>query len=737
LAVLYSLALFVSAALLFVLQPMVGKSLLPLLGSTPQVWSTTVLFFQAVLLAGYAFSHFTSQRLAPRAQAVLQVVLLALALVALPVALSEDARPPDSANPIPWLLGTLLVTAGLPFFALAANSPMIQRWLSATRHRAARDPYFLFAASNGGSLLGLLAYPLAVEPLLTLDGQNDAWAWGYAISAVLVAACALALWLRPGREAKPAEQAVAQPEPERTIEWRDRLRWLALAAVPSSLMLGTTTYLTRDLTPVPLLWVIPLALYLLTFVVAFAPGVNAERVVKVSRLLFAPLAILLAYTLAVGAQSPLWALLVLHLAGMMVAALMCHARLAADRPPPSRLTEFYLWVAAGGVLGGIVNAIVSPLVLPGLIEYPAAIVAACMLRPAPPKKRPDILEFFLRDPRPTKAMDLLVPLLLGSVLAVALQLARPGDGGEISVTAKTALVGLACGLAFNLQRRPIRFGLGLAAVILVANIAVAPGERTLERDRSFFGIYKVVSTEDGRYHELYDGTTVHGLQRVGEGSREPLEYYNPIGPAGQAIDALPRATTERIGVVGLGAGAMACYRPGATTFYEIDPTVVRIARDPDLFTYLRDCPARVVLGDGRQSIEREPAGRMGLLAVDAFNSDAIPVHLLTREALELYLDRVGPSGAVMLHISNRYVRLEPVLAAAAAELGLECRAQLHEPTRDQEKRGIGISRWAVLARSAADLGGLADDPRWHTCKGDGTRVWTDDYSDLLGAMTFG
>jgi hypothetical protein len=716
-AALYSLALFVSAALLFVLEPMVGKSLLPLLGSTPEVWNTTVLFFQAALLAGYAFSHATSARLAPRAQALLQVALLAVAAIALPVTVAADARPPASSNPTPWLVGTLLVTAGLPFFALAANGPMLQRWLAATRHTAGRDPYFLFAASNGGSLIGLLAYPLALEPLLTLRGQSHAWAIGYGVAALLVLACAVALGLRP---ANRVEAPVAR---RRKIGRRDRARWLVLAAVPSSLMLGTTTYLTRDLTPVPLLWVIPLALYLATFILVFAPGVRAERLARVGRLALPPVAILLVYTLAIGSQKPLGLLLALHLIGLTVAALMCHARLAADRPPPSGLTEFYLWVAAGGVLGGVFNAIVAPALLPTLIEYPAAIVAACLLLPRGEKKRPDLLEFFLRDARPTKLMDYVVPLLLGGALAIALELSRPRGGGEPSFAARTAIIGLFCGLSLNLARRPVRFGLGIAAILVAASLALVPGEKTLDRDRSFFGIYKVVAT--GPFHELYDGTTVHGLQRVD--SREPLEYYSPAGPAGQVL----KVRTGRLGVVGLGAGAMSCYRPGATTFFEIDPAVVGIARNPRLFTYLHDCPARVVVGDGRLTLQRE-RGKFDVLAIDAFNSDAIPIHLITREALQLYFQRVRPNGVVLFHISNRYVRLEPVLASLARDLGVQCRARRHVPTNAQQDRGYAISKWAVLTRRQSDFG-----PRWHPCEDDGTRVWTDDYSDLLGSMSFG
>jgi hypothetical protein len=751
LTALYSLALFVSAALLFVLEPMVGKFLLPPLGSTPAVWNTTVLFFQAALLAGYLYSHITSRWLSPRRQAVLQVVLLAAAAVALPIAVPHGVQPPDSSQPTVWLLGLLATTAGLPFFALAANGPMLQRWLSGTRHRAARDPYFLFAASNGGSLVGLVAYPLVVEPSLTLPDQGLGWGWAYAVAAVLVGASAVALWLRPGKaeaaEATAPATAAAPTPPEEPlrpaetapVDWRRRLRWLALAFVPSSLMLGVTTYVTRDLTPFPLLWVLPLALYLLTFVVAFAPGARPERLVVWGRRLVPGLAILVVYTLAIGSQGPLWLLLPLHLAGLAAAGLMCHARLAADRPAPSRLTEFYVWVALGGVLGGVFNAILAPVVFPGLIEYPLAIVAACLLRPAPPTTRPALLEFFLRDPRPTKAMDYVVPVLLGSAVAIALELARP-KSGDLSFDTRSIVVGIACGLALNLSKRPIRLGLGLAAIMLGTALAGAHGERVLDRERSFFGIYEVVSSGNPATHTLYDGTTEHGSQRVGAGRSEQLEYYSRPGPVGQAFAGLPRETTARVGVIGLGAGALACYaQPGERlTFFEIDPVVVRIARDPKLFTYLRDCPAGVVVGDGRRSLVAEPAGRFGLLVVDAFNSDAIPVHLITRQALALYRSRVGERGSVLVHISNRYLKLEPVLGNLARDAGMVCVTQRHKPTAVQRARGYTASRWALLAGAGADLGAVASDPRWHRCADDpAEHVWTDDYSDLLGAIDFG
>lgn len=753
---LYSLALLVSAALLFLLEPMVGKFMLPSLGSTPEVWTTTVLFFQVVLLAGYGYAHVTS-RLAPRRQALLQLGLLALAALVLPIGV-PDARPPDDGNPVPWLLGVLAVTAGPPFLVLAANGPMLQRWLAGTRHRAGRDPYFLFAASNGGSLIGLLAYPLVVERVLTLDGQGELWAAAYGAAALLVLASAVVLWRAepagdPAASPGAASAGAAAPHPAASPHagsphpaasppgaagvpaWRRRLMWLALAAVPSSLMLGTTTYLTRDLSPVPLLWVVPLALYLLTLVVAFAPGADAARLTVWGRRLLPGIAILVAYTLAIGAQQPLFALVGLHLIGLTVAGLLCHARLAADRPGAEHLTEYYLWVALGGALGGAFNALLAPAAFPGLVEYPLALVAACLLRPAPPKKRPDVLEFFLRDERPTRYMDFAAPVLIGAAIAGILLLAREDDG-SVPLEVRGAVIGVALGMIVNSARRPIRFALTLGAILLAAQAGATPGEELLERDRSFFGIYRVVESEDGGLHEIYDGTTLHGSQRVDD--RDPLTYYSRVGPAGQALAGLPREATGRVAAVGLGAGALACHaRPGDEyTYFEIDPVVARIARDPDYFTYLRDCGRpRVVLGDGRRSLARHRGAPFGLIALDAFNSDAIPVHLVTREAIELYLRRTVPRGALLLHLSNRYLDLEPVVGNLARDLGLACRIERHEPTDAQHDRGYTASVWALLARSPAHLGPLARDARWHTCADDpGADTWTDDYSNLLGVV---
>ena len=736
--VLYSLALLVSAALLFLLEPMVGKFVLPLLGSSPEVWPTTVLFFQAALLAGYSFAHVTSRLLAPRRQALLQVGVLALAAVVLPIGV-PDGTPPDSGSPVPWLLLLLATTAGLPFFALAANGPMIQRWLASTRHRAARDPYFLFAASNGGSLLGLLAYPFVLEPLLGLDDQGRAWSVAYALATALVAASAVALWLQPaGRAEKPAPRAAEDGAP---IDWRRRMSWLALAAVPSSLMLGVTSYLTRDISPIPLLWVVPLALYLLTFIVAFSPWTDATRLTAAARMALPVAAVAVAYTLVIQTQGPLVGLLVVHLIGLAVVGLLCHGRLAADRPSPAHLTEFYLWVALGGALGGAFNAVVAPLVFPSVIEYPLAIVAACFLRPRPPLRRPDFLESWSGSPTPTRVMDWIAPLLVGGGVALVLLGARDADG-DVPGEVLAAVASLALLVIMGFTRRPARFAAALAAIFLAGSLAAAPGEELLARDRSFFGVNRVLAREDGRLHSLVSGTTLHGSERVGPGPPEPLSYYSPGGPAAQAFSGLPRRTTARVATVGLGAGSLGCYaRPGTSfTFYEIDTAVVRIARDPRLFTFLRDCEVqpRVVIGDGRQELEKVPRGSLGLVVLDAFNSDAVPLHLISREAVALYLSRTGDSGAALFNLSNRYLDLEPVVAGTAGDLGFSCRIQRHVPSVRERERGYLPSTWALITASPDGLGRVGRDLRWRPCRSDpSARTWTDDYSNPLAVVDWG
>jgi len=735
---LYSATLFLSAALLFLVEPMVGKLLLPVLGGAPAVWITTLLFFQAALLAGYAYGHLAARWLSIRRQTLLHLALLVLAGVALPFGAPGGAPPAGSANPVLWLLGALVVLIGLPFFVVGASGPLLQAWLARTRHRAARDPYFLFAASNAGSILGLLAYPALLEPRLSLHAQERLWAIAYAGLVALVGACALSAWRAREPRAVEAPDAPEQGQPAPPLTGARRARWLALAFVPSSLMLGVTTYITRDLAPVPLLWVLPLGLYLASFVVAFAPGARPARIVALTRIALPGVVILVVYTIAVGSERPLWFLLPLHLTGLAVAALMGHSALAADRPPARHLTEFYLWVALGGVLGGIFNALLAPLVFSSLVEYPLTIVAACLLRPAAPRARPALLEALTGDKRPSRALDFAVPVLFGVAVAFALHTAQ-GAGASPHLEQRTAAIGLAAGLSVNLARRPVRFALAVGALLLAATAVAGQPGRALAHERTFFGIYRVRA--DAGYHELFDGTTLHGLQRMnGAQPPEPVGYYERAGPVGQVFASSPRAdSTRSVGVIGLGTGALACYsRPGERwTFYEIDPAVARIARDQRLFTYLRDCRGRfaVVLGDARRSLAAS-SGRYGTLVLDAFSSDAIPIHLVTREALALYLAHLLPHGRLLFHVSNRYLDLPPVLGRLAASARLACRVE-RASTGEGEHAGrvAGASTWVLMGRRPEDLGRLSSDPRWQACPVPArTRAWSDDYSSVITAL---
>jgi SAM-dependent methyltransferase len=739
---LFSTTLFVSAGLLFWIQPMFGRFLLPTLGSTPQVWIASMLFFQIVLLLGYAYGHVLSARLSPRRQAVVHVALVVVATIVLPVGVPGDARAPETGNPVWWQLGLMAVSIGLPFFALSATAPLIQRWLAQSGHRRAADPYFLYRASNAGSIAGLIAYPVLIEPLLGLQDQGRWWTAGYALLVVLMAACAATV-LRAGAAVDAAgagaDGAVdAPPAGERPVDWRRRARWVALAFVPSSLMLGATTYITRDIAPVPLLWVLPLTAYLLSFIFAFAPRPDPHPLVRAARVAMPVIAVALVYAIVTKAERPLWLLMALHVIALFTVALVAHGALAADRPHASRLTEFYLWVSVGGALGGVFNALLAPVVFKTLVEYPLAIAVACALYPGPAKERPTVLEFFTRSKKPTRVLDWVAPVLIGVGVALALDAVQTTDR-DTSTTARAIVFGLALGIVVNFARRPLRFGAAIGAIFLASSVMSGDRVEVLDRDRSYFGLYRVEKI--GPYHEIIDGTTVHGVERTGPGRPEPLSYYTAAGPIGQLFRAMgddPRRPAARTAIVGLGAGGLACYaRPGEHwTFYEIDPTVARIARDPRLFTYLRDCAGRhdIVLGDGRQSLAAARDERFGLIALDAFTSDAVPVHLITREAIALYLRRLRPDGLLLFNISNRYVELEPVLGNLAADLRLTCRTRTFRATRDQAQRRMDSSKWVVMAPASPTVDRLG----WGACRPDpGARTWTDDYSNVLSTLRWG
>jgi spermidine synthase len=737
--ILFTLTVLTSAALLFLVQPMFARMVLPLLGGSPAVWNTALVFYQVTLLAGYAYAHYASAWLGRRRHTWLHLAIVLLAFASLPIAVPRGWSPPVATSPVPWMLALLAVGIGLPFFVVSTTGPLVQKWFAATPHRAARDPYFLYAAGNAGSMAGLLGYLLLLEPRLTLGQQSTLWTAGYGVLAVLLAACAWAGRRTPNVAAAVAagaagEAGAAGAAPaDRSSEMRRRALWVLLAFVPSSLMLGVTNHIGTDIAAIPLLWVIPLAIYLLSMILVFAsrPPIPHRLMVRALSLVMLPLLVVILSR----AGQPLALVVGLHLLALFVAAMVCHGELAADRPPPDRLTEFYLWMAVGGALGGAFNALLAPVVFRTVVEYPIAIVLACLMTPARASRRSTDAPASSR----ARVMDVVAPAVLGLAVIACIRvpqlLGRP--------LAPAVVVLLIAALVFPLYafaRRPLRFALGVAAVLLANPASLAERSRMLFEDRDFFGVNRVVVDANGRFAELLHGTTLHGVQRIRPlECREPLGYYHRRGPLADVFaDSLPPHAA--VAVAGLGAGGTAAYaRAGERwTFYEIDPMVRRIATDSTLFCFLSDCPAAtgIVLGDARRSLA-DSNDRYDIVLLDAYTSDAIPVHLITREALRVYLEHLRPHGRIVMHVSNRYFDLVPVVARLAADAGLPCRVRTAEAftTRQITEERIVPSTWAVVARATSDLGSVGADPRWHApVVGTHVRVWTDDYSSLLSVL---
>ncbi len=770
---LYITTLFLGAVLLFAVQPMVGRMLLPQLGGSPAVWNTCLVFFQGVLLLGYLYSHLSTRYLGLRRQAWIHVALLTAIVFALPIVIARSNPPSDS--PALWLLTTLFLSVGLPFFAVSTTSPLLQRWYASSRARGSSDPYFLSVASNLGCLAALVAYPLLIEPSLRLAEQSEWWRWGYAGYIGLVAICAIVMWRQASRPA--GVSLPTRPDASGHVHRAQRCRWLILAFVPSSLLVGVTNSITTDISPIPLLWVIPLALYLLTFIVAFTPGVKLPlgRLGKI----LAMCVLFLSLALLTGATEPLWLVLTLHLVTFFVAGLVCHGRLAAERPPAEHLTSFYLWMSLGGVLGGAFNTLVAPLLFHriGFVEYPLALLAVCLLRPA------------LAERWTWRWTDLCLPLALGIVTVATIL----GSGLEASaewlqdltesfpmtpdMMRRTFCFGLPLVIGFFFVERPVRFSLGVGALFLAGMFFEGAQGRVLHLERNFLGVVKVTSANNGEFTRMVHGNTVHGQQRnvtrpkyiasfmqtfgatnalsaasivaIGDGRwddrHRPLTYYHPTGPAGVAFRYLVDGWQgpRRIGVVGLGTGALASYaRPNQDwTFFELDPAVERLARDQRYFTYMHDSPARamnVVLGDARLRLEDEPDHSFDLLVLDAFSSDAIPVHLLTAEAFALYERKLAPTGVILMHLSNRYLDLVPVVTkiGETTKPPLIVRENNDTGISDREAEdGKYPSIWVVVARNEQDFGQLSRPMRgFMSVPASQAPRWTDDRADLLRAF---
>jgi hypothetical protein len=720
----FILAIFCGSFLLFLVQPMIARMALPRLGGAPAVWNSAMLVYQLLLLGGYAYAHWLG-RFTPRTQGMVHLTLLLAAATMLPIGLIASNPSPD-ANIFLWVPWLLLVSIGPVFFAISAQAPLVQRWYALS---GGGDPYPLYAASNLGSFGGLLAYPLIVEPLLPVALQSMAWSLGYSLVLALIASCVLAIPKSGGVREAPTDT----PAPA----LREIVLWMALAAIPSGLILSTTLYITTDIVAMPLLWVVPLGLYLLSFSVAFAA--DRRLATWIGRL--APFA-LLAAAMGLFLPATMWLVgFTAAIASLFAVSVALHGLLFDRRPDPTHLTAFYLFLSVGGVIGGIIGALVAPIIFDWTYEHPLLMVAAALAIPAtsPFGRFTDLWDGSETARRVTRwgipfvliiSMIGLGPFGLPSSGLVALI----GTGlliaiGIVAIGNRILFAAAVCGLMLSMG------GWGKLA------LSAHPGKMS----RSFFGVYSIGSRQGGEARVLLHGTTIHGIQLQGSADRErsPTSYFSRPSGIGLALSAAPSlfGPNARIDVIGLGAGTLACYaRPGQQwTFYEIDPEVVEIARDPQRFTFLSHCTPRVpvLIGDARLTLEGASPASTDVLVVDAFSSDSIPMHLLTLEAFDAYRRKLSADGLLMVHISNRHLNLKPVVAAAAQN-GWTARLRLYRPTaEDIADKQHTSSLWVAMSPSPATMSRLeaANPGAWQKFGGrPGFRPWTDDYASVLPVL---
>ncbi|WP_456669855.1 spermidine synthase [Bradyrhizobium sp. USDA 3240] len=709
--------------MLFAIEPMFAKMVLPRLGGAAAIWSVAMVFFQSALLLGYAYAHMLSRTLSPGSSALIHLGLLAIAAVTLPVGIAQGFETVPQQGLELWLLALFAASIGLPFVALAATAPLLQNWFAASGHPRAANPYLLYAASNLGSFVGLLTYPFGVEPLLTLHTQIQLWSLGYVLLTLLivVAAVIVAGAGKPSISQASADAATAPMIAERAM-------WKVLAAIPAGLVVAVTAAISVDLAAAPFLWVLPLSLYLLTFVAIFRDRAWIAHEPLLKLVPFAAVALVAAASTVV--RQYVGILLAIHLASFLVIALACHGELYRRRPQPARLTEFYLWTSFGGMIGGIFAGLIAPHVFSGVAEYSILVLAALLAMPGALEGG---LGRFLRQSGPGLALAMLI--LGAEPLHIRLS-------ASFAMPIEIVLIVLAGVMVLVRRHQAGFFGLAVLAFMITK---LDPLFTPIEQVRSFFGVHRVVEDRTGQFRLLMHGTTLHGAERVRNpdgtpvsGRPEPTTYYYFGGPIGDAVAETRRAQGRltRVAAVGLGTGSLACHRHDGEewTFFELDPQVVRIARDPALFRFLSECGTdiRIVPGDARLTLAAS-AERYDLIVLDAFSSDAIPVHLMTREAFAGYLSHLSEHGVIVLHISNRHMALRPPAAAIGDAEGLAvfAKAQLPPDMTDDDMRNPADV--VVFARHESDLGNL---PRqgWTRVDRGSRAAWTDDYANILGAV---
>jgi len=735
----FAATILLGAFLLFAAEPMVAKLLLPTFGGAAEVWNTCLFVFQVLLLAGYAYAHLIREKLGRRARIAVHVALVFAGLAALPVAVPHAAGSLGSgATPVLRLLAVVVGTIGIPFFIVSTTGPVLQSWFAEVGHKQSKDPYFLYGAGNIGSLLALLAYPAVIEYTIGLAAQSQLWSWGYLTLLAMVTTCGLLAWRQRSSARGPSEITAAPAMADdrehgrpwsATITPRRRFFWLFCSFVPSSMLLAVTSYITTDVAPLPLFWTVPLAVYLTTFIIVFS-GRPVLSLAITSR--FLPLgATVVIYSLALEATSPAWAILPAHLFAFFLAAMVCHGQLAHDRPPAERLGEYYLVMALGGALGGLFNALIAPVIFDRLVEYPLIVIAASLCRTTPQRSTK------------TARSDVIFTVGLGA-LAAGLILTGRKLGVEPDGRLFPVLIAAPLFLNYHYLTHRLRFAGGLLAVASASVLFEGTMGHTIERQRNFYGVVRISHDATGRFVQIAHGTTLHGHQWLDPSRRrDPVGYYDRTGPVGDIFAAHRAApAAARVGVIGLGAGGMAAYaQPGELwTFYEINPAMVRIATAGTQFTYLSDAFPQpggydIVLGDARLRLITATDHEYGLLILDAFASDVIPTHLLTREALSLYLQKLNAKGLMVFHISNRFVDLRAALAALADDVHLIALFKEDAADKPQDQaNGKCASRWVVMSAEGAELGWLKAHGWKALALKAGTQPWTDDASNVLGSV---
>ena len=726
---------------------MVGRMLLPSLGGTPSVWNTCVVFFQAVLLLGYGYAHFGARKLTIRQNVLVHWILLGAVCFLLPIQLMTDWAVPTESSPIGWLLGQLMLCVGIPFFVISSNAPLLQRWYCKATQSEDKDPYFLYAISNVGSLGALLLYPLAIEPTWGITTQTVYWLFGFLVLAVSFAACGFQV-LRAADQSHETELSTnKEPEADyQPLSWAKRLHFIALAAVPSSLMLGVTTFITTDVGSFPLMWVLPLAVYLLTFILVFA-----ERQVLphwlVVRVLPPVLLMMPIVTMMDLGTNPIL-MVTVHLVAFFLVAMMCHGEMARRRPAAEQLTEFYLLMSIGGVVGGAFNALLAPVLFNEVIEYPLMLIAAALLMPSVSETLGKLATARQGEKQILSLTDMYWFLGLGLYIGVAYGVLSVMGVTELS-TMGIFVFGVPAMVCYSAVGRTYRFALCYVALIVGCSMVLVDRE-TIAKERGFFGVNEVALDAENDFKWLVNGRTMHGLQRASQtDSPDPISYFHPEGPVGDVFNQAGLTKDAKVGIVGLGIGSMVAYAKPGQYFdvYEIDPIVVDMASNPEYFNYLSSCKAelRIILGDARIQLGKTtPPDNKGdaddlkydLLFLDAFSSDSVPTHLVTKEAMELYLKKLKPNGLMVMNITNKFVDLRPIVDGFGNEFNLSTAVRRDILQGDHiDNDGRLSCVFAVLSRDKGLIQRFRKLGSWTSLEsGRDACVWTDEHANLFDVL---